>query len=165
MPNYNNLRLLPIVFPYYVHNMETAKEYVTNDYDPEPLMYINWNGTFAGKHSAFNVDNSNILNNVDMINLQVTSMTREFSVVAHAVAEIKGFKSYNEFGLAQIVSGMSQVSNFTYEDTGEYLELIVSNPEQERMNRRLVRLVDPILYIITYCLMSVRDLTVINIWQ
>nr|QBK94059.1 MAG: hypothetical protein LCPAC406_03730 [Pithovirus LCPAC406] len=161
---YTNLELLPIVFPNYVHNIETAKEYVINDYELGPDTYINWSDiSDTQKHIAFNQDYNNILDNEDMLNLQVTAMTREFSVVAHAVSEIAGVDLDNDFGLAQRASDMSQ-RNLIDEDTGEENVIIQSSPEQERLNRRLARLVDPMLYVITYCLMSEKNLRSIDIW-
>nr|QBK93235.1 MAG: hypothetical protein LCPAC403_03690 [Pithovirus LCPAC403] len=147
--------MLPIVFPDYVHNIETAKEYVANDYEPGPDKYIVWNEIpKAGRYIAFNQEYNN---------LQVTAMTREFSVVAHVVSEINGLDLNNDFGLAQRASDMSQRNLFD-EGTGEENVIIQSSPEQDRMNRRLARLIDPMLYVITYCLMSSKNLRSIDIW-
>nr|QBK93085.1 MAG: uncharacterized protein LCPAC403_02190 [Pithovirus LCPAC403] len=161
---YNNIGLLPIVFPNYVHNIETAKKYVANDYKSESDLDIEWDEMpEEERYIAFNQEYNNILQHEDMLNIQITAMTREFSVVAHAVSEIRGLNLDNDFGLAQRASDMSQ-RNLMDEDTGEPFLIIKSDLGQERMNRRLARLIDPMLYVITYCLMSVKNLRRIDIW-
>ena len=143
---------MSIVFPDYVHNIETAKDYVANDYEPGPDKYIVWDElSKTGKHIAFDQNYNNILENEDMLNLQVTAMTREFSIVAHAVAEIAGVDLDNDFGLAQRASG------------GKF-PVIDSSSKQKRMNRRWAKLIDPMFYLASYCLMSRKNLTTINIW-
>ncbi len=163
---YDDLELLPIVFPDYVHNIETAKEYVVNDYELEfeYVLDIVWDEiSDTKKYITFNHVYNNILNNEDMLNLQVTAMTREFSVVAHAVSEIRGYSLDNDFGLAQRASDISQ-HNLIDEDTGKPFLIMQSNSEQANMNRRLAKLIDPMLYVITYCLMSSKNLRIIDIW-
>ena len=163
---YPNLVLLPIVFPDYVHNNETAKEYLFN-----PELSMSWSGVSVSleydkelTYDEFNEDYDNILESENRINLQATIMTREFSVVAHAVAEIRGTHLRNDFGLAQTASDMSQ-KNIVDQDTNEFYPIIESYPKQKRMNRRLASLINPMLYVITYCLMNIRNLTRIDIWK
>ena len=164
---YNDYDLLPIVFPEYVHGVEDAIYYITND--PESLVDWIQEGQVSKSdkteaYEQFNLAYNNILEDEDMINLQVATMTREFSIIAHASSEIKGLHTSNDFGLAQIASDMSQ-KNTIDENTGDPFPYIVSNDKQERMNRKLTKLIDPMLYVITYCLMSRRNLSLINIWD
>ena len=164
---YNDYDLLPIVFPEYVHNTEDAIYYVTND--PESL--VDWirEGQISKSdkteaYEQFNLDYNNILEDENMINLQVATMTREFSVIAHAVAEIKGLHLSNDFGLAQIASAMSQ-RGIIDANTGDLFLHIVSNDKQEKINRKLAKLIDPMIYVITYCSMSRRNLSFIDMWK
>ena len=163
---YHDLQLLPIVFPDYVHNIETAKESVIIDFGTE-ISYSIGQMTDNEKmrvYYQFNQENRGLLVDEDMIKLQVTTMTREFSVVAHAVAEIRGIYLTHDFGLAQTASEISQISSSDI-DTGMKTGSIQSDSNQDRMNRRLAKLIDPMLYIITYCLMSRKNLSLIDIWE
>ncbi len=158
--------ILPIIFPDYVHDIESAKEYLIND--PETL--ITWvymrNSSEDRKEEAlvrFNQENNYILYDEKMIELQVTTMTREFSVVALAVSEIKGKQVNSDFGLAQIVSERS--GQYSHDMNWKfYFPDIYSDEHQNEMNRRLSKFIDPMLYLITYCLMSRKNLSFIDIW-
>nr|QBK92469.1 MAG: uncharacterized protein LCPAC401_01070 [Pithovirus LCPAC401] len=158
---YNDYDLLPIVFPEYVHDIETAKDYLVND--PETVLEFANVGHAEESDkmwafSQFNQWNNYILDDEKMLKSQIITMTREFSVVAHAVAEIRGTYLDNNFGLAQ----MAEKSNFTDDETGE--RSIESTPKQDKMNIRLSNFIDPMLYVITYCLMSRKNLSLIATW-
>ena len=161
---YRDFKLLTVMFPDYVHDIETAKEYAIRE-TLVSLVHINLvpDSTKKEVYDQFNLMYNDILNDEKMLEKQITTMTREFSVVAHAVAEIKGFHMNNDFGLAQIASDMSE-SNMVYHKDEDFL-VIDSNPKQRRMNRRWAKLIDPMFYLFAYCLMSRENLNLIYIWN
>ncbi len=153
--------VVSVVFPDYVHNIETAKEYVIND--PETvasLTHVDMSDIEKRYALAqFNHTYNGILDDENRFKLQITTMTREFSVVAHAVAEIQGVYLVHNFGLTQLDSQLSQ--NGPSDDEG-----LISNSDwiQNIMNQRLSKLIDPMLYLISYCLVSRKSLSLIDIW-
>ncbi len=100
------------------------------------------------KKEVYYQENDDIPNDEKMLKSQ---MIREFYIVAHAVAEIGGTYLCEDFGLAQIASG-------------EEFPVIDSSSKQKRMNRKWAKLIDLTFYLTSYCLMSRKNLTTINIW-
>ncbi len=156
---YSDQNLLPMVFPDYVNNIETAKAYAIN---PKETI-ISWVNVYNENmtdnekeetYDYFNRDYDNILDDEDMIKNQVLGMTREFSILAHASAEIEGRYADDQFGLAQLA----------FKDTGDEDLVIIADANQKKMNERLIKLVDPMLYVMSYCLMSRKNLSLIHIW-
>nr|QBK93084.1 MAG: F-box domain protein [Pithovirus LCPAC403] len=151
-----------IVFPDYVYDIETAKEYVINDPETAASLIHVGMSDLEKKYALaqFNHTYNGILDDENRIKLQITTMTREFSVIAHAVAEIEGTYLYHNFGLAQLDSQLSQ--SLPIDDEG-----LISNSDwiQNTMNQRLSKLIDPMLYVISYCLVSRKRLSLIDIWS
>nr|QBK92468.1 MAG: F-box domain protein [Pithovirus LCPAC401] len=155
-----------VVFPNHVHNIETAKEYVINDPETARLLTRIGNSDLDKKYffAQFNHTYNGILDDENRLKLQITTMIREFSVVAHAVAEIEGTYLHHNFGLAQLDSQLdSQLSHELLIDEDEDL-IIDLDPTQNIMNQRLFKLIDPMLYVISYCLVSMKSLSLIDIW-
>ena len=90
--------------------------------------------------------------NEDELQRNLKVMTREFSVIGHAFAEIRGsdVESTDEYGLACL---------------GRQSKYTAGLGNSELQNAKNIRLlVDPILYVMTYSLMSLNDLNRIYIW-
>ncbi len=138
---YNNLGLLPIIFPDYVYDIDSAEEYVINN-----LIDAETDDEQEIALEQFNRDHRDILNDDDIFYLQLDSMTREFSVVAHAVSDIRRF--YSRYGLARMVAQVTWRDR--YEDTEEENIDI-----RDKIDKELEKLFDPMFYIISY---SMRDI-------
>nr|QBK93587.1 MAG: uncharacterized protein LCPAC404_02910 [Pithovirus LCPAC404] len=153
-------KLGEIIFPSYVHDIQTAKEFVltreswgsdsTESMPEEEKITI---------YERFNRNNGNILEDENRLKKQVAGMTREFAVIVFASAEIKGTYTHNNFGLSSLMSQNLYYSDFS-EDVG--IEL---STEAELKIKKLTRMVDPNLYIMTYSVMSPNNLVNLDIWQ
>nr|QBK92850.1 MAG: uncharacterized protein LCPAC401_04880 [Pithovirus LCPAC401] len=156
---YDKHDLIKTVFPTYVTNIGTAKEFLMND-DDSP---IGWVGNVPSEYlTLFNSLNKHILDDKSRLQKQISMMTREFSVVAHAVAEIIGTYSDYNFGLASLAS--EKISFEQGEDVSRQVDEH-SSPKQSEITRRLSKIIDPNLYIMTYSFMSLYNLSEINVWE
>nr|QBK93238.1 MAG: uncharacterized protein LCPAC403_03720 [Pithovirus LCPAC403] len=145
---FNDILLFSIVFPDYVTNIETAKDYLVND--PETIIRRTNVGNMSDReketvYGEFNHYHQDILDDEKMLDIQITDMTRELSVVIHAVYEIQ---NYREFGLAQ---------------SAECENDLRSTSKQTEMNKRVNEFIDPMLYILSFCLMSRKNLSLLDI--
>ncbi len=153
---YEDLELLPVVFPDYVYDIETAEEYVINtlidaETDDEQEVAL----------EDFNRDNRDILNDEDVLYLQLDSMTREFSVVAYAVAEIR--QLYSRYGLSRMIAQMKR--NDRYKDTEEE-NIDIRGKIDKELAKLLEKQFDPMLYIIFYSMRDIENLSFrIDVWN
>nr|QBK92801.1 MAG: uncharacterized protein LCPAC401_04390 [Pithovirus LCPAC401] len=157
---YRKYDLIKIVFPAYVTDIKTAKEFLENDDDSSIQSY--YGADMPGLIKLFNSLNKDILKNVDKLQKQITTMTREFSVVAHSVSEIRGSNSDYNFGLASMAS--EQISFEQGQDVSHQFDSHTPINQAE-ITRRLTKFIDPNLYIMTYSFMSLYNLAEINVWD
>nr|QBK93186.1 MAG: uncharacterized protein LCPAC403_03200 [Pithovirus LCPAC403] len=157
--------LLTIIFPSYVEDIETAKLAVLNPDDS----LSRWARTSIGQiseedgdgiYEEINEDYENILQDEDRLKKQAFGMTREFVVVACASAEIRGTFSSNNFGLSS-----AAVENLAYTDVTSD-SIIAEIPIESKIKiKKLAKFIDPNLYILTYSIMSLYSLWVLDVWE
>nr|QBK92861.1 MAG: hypothetical protein LCPAC401_04990 [Pithovirus LCPAC401] len=161
---YDENDLMTIIFPSYVKDIRTAKMSILSFKDS----LIRWNPYMPDisdecekeAYEEINEDYDNILEDEDKLKKQAFGMTREFSVVASASAEIRGTWADNSFGLSSIAAEKLCYATCS-EETGE---LVYSNKIQNKI-KKLTRVIDPNLYIMTYSIMSLYNLWFLDVWR
>nr|QBK93195.1 MAG: hypothetical protein LCPAC403_03290 [Pithovirus LCPAC403] len=155
---YEKHNVMRIIFPAHVTDIEIAKDFILNDQD-SPM--IEWNDPGDDRIEEFNLKYNNILNSTDTLQNHISKMTRELSIVAHAATEIRGTSSDYGFGLAS-----SATEYWAYEQGYNMHNQVDthSSTKQAEMTRRLSKFIDPNLYIMTYSIMSLYNLSEITIW-
>nr|QBK93594.1 MAG: F-box-like protein [Pithovirus LCPAC404] len=159
---YDEYHLITIIFPSYVKDIITAKESVLSFKDS----LIRWNPYIPiseeSENEAYeeiNEDYDNILEDENRLKKQAIGMTREFSVIALASSEIRGTYSNNSFGLSSAAEEILCYADCS-EKTGEmeYGDLKIKI-------KKLTRIVDPNLYIMTYSVMPLYNLWFLDVWS
>nr|QBK93004.1 MAG: hypothetical protein LCPAC403_01380 [Pithovirus LCPAC403] len=130
-----------IVFPEHVDDIKNANEYLFDAHDRIDFsIFIKYHG-YGMSYSEADLQR------------HLRLMTREFSVIAHAVGEMSGEYSVEGFALAS-----SQA------DTNE--ESIENSPEERIKMQKIIKLfMNPILYVMTYSIMSLKNLSSINVYS
>ena len=124
---YNDYEMTAVVFPDHVVDVETAKNYIieidiNTDLNHREKEYL---------YHQFNHTYNCIIDNDDTVSKHIKTMSREFSVIAHAAYDI-----INGDGLTTEV------------------------------NKRITRLIDPNLFIMSYSSVSEYSLSeIIHIWE
>ena len=141
------------VFPGYVVDMKSAKRFILTTYLDSNERISNDFETkedYEQYFEEFNSENGGILDSEEFIEEHLRKMTREFSIITHAVSEIKKDFGKHKYGLANIVA----VTNSDTEPTAK----------QNRMNDKIMLFIDPMLYVMSYCLMTNENLSSTPIW-
>ena len=138
---YYDYDLLPLIFPSYVKDIQTAKLAMLDSENSYINIYI------------CNRLYDNILEDEGRLKKLIAGMTREFTVIAFASKEIKGEASNNSFGLSSVAEENAYFAEFS--DKIPLME--ISNKLKDKI-KKLTRIVDPNLYIMTYSIMSLHNL-------
>nr|QBK92851.1 MAG: hypothetical protein LCPAC401_04890 [Pithovirus LCPAC401] len=155
---YEKYKMKSIIFPSYVVDIETAEDFVAHDDDsPVKQFYAPDDEIIENFNSMYN-----ILNSIDNLQKHISEMTREFSVVAHAVNEIRRTSSDYGFGLASSVTEYWAAEQ--WEDVHNHIDTHSSTKKAE-MIKRLSKFIDPNLYIMTYSFMSLYNLSEVSMWS
>nr|QBK92818.1 MAG: uncharacterized protein LCPAC401_04560 [Pithovirus LCPAC401] len=165
---YDQHNLLKIIFPFYVKDIRTAKLAIL---DPETTtdLWIQQGGGLNGLVTKedentvlkeFNSEFDNILEDEVKLRKQTAGMTREFAVITSASAEIRGTHSEYSIGLSTAAGENMHIIN----TTGNILYVHIT-PEKEMKIKELTKFVDPNLYILTYSVMSLYSLWVLDVWR
>ncbi len=162
---YKKYDLLTIIFPSYVKDIRTAKLAVLNHEDS----LSNWARSFIGQiserdeniiYEEINEEYDDILENEVRLKKQIAGMTKEFVVIAFASSEIRGTYSDNSFGLSS-----ASTDNSAYQDLDED-SIIAEIPIESKIKiKKLTKFIDPNLYILTYSIMSLYSLWVLDVWK
>nr|QBK92852.1 MAG: uncharacterized protein LCPAC401_04900 [Pithovirus LCPAC401] len=165
---YEKYDLMTVIFPSYVKDIRTAKLAILDEETTMDL-WIRQGGGLGGQVTEedenvifenFNSDFDNILEDEVRLKKQVAGMTREFAVITSASAEIRGTHSNNSIGLSTAAGENMHITN----TTGDILYMNI-RPEDEAKIAKLTKLVDPNLYILTYSVMSLYSLWVLDVWE
>ena len=129
----------PVVYSEFVEDLKSAEEDLFDRYPGYTY------DDFDEYGIMFHEDENELQRNLKV-------MSREFSVIGHAFGEIRGrdAEATYEYGLAGLARGPKDTPG------------LEDSKIQTVKNIRL--LVDPILYIMTYSIMSLNDLNRIYIW-
>ena len=127
-----------IVFPEYVDDIKSTDDYLRN--------------TYESSSELLNIYTSGIPNNEAALQNHLRIMTREFSVIAHAVAAMNG--SYSELGFA--LASSQDAIEVGIEQTAE---------ERAKMQKIVKLFIDPILYVMTYSIMNLKNLFSIGVFH
>nr|QBK92402.1 MAG: F-box-like protein [Pithovirus LCPAC401] len=128
-----------VVFPEDVDDIKSADAYLSNTHGFYYISFL----MYANGMSNSEAD----------LQRHLRLMTREFSVIAHTVGEMKGVYSERGFALA------SSQADFT--------ETEIQNTHEERVKMQIIvkLFMDPILYVMTYSIMNLKNLSSIDVFS
>ena len=132
-------KILDIVFPENIDDVKNADTYLSNTHDFDYAFFL----AYANGMSNSEAD----------LQRHLRLMTREFSVIAHAVAGMNG--SYSAMGFA-LASSQADITEDEIEQTAE---------ERVKMQKIITLFIDPILYVMTYSIMNLKNLSSIDVYQ
>ncbi len=127
------------VFPEYVDDIKSADAYLSNTHGFDYEFFIEY-------------DTHGMSDSEADLQRHLRLMTREFSVIAHAVGEMSG--EYSEGGFALASSQADDIEGS-----------IENTPEERVKMQKIVKLfMDPILYVMTYSIMNLKNLSDIEVF-